>query len=116
MTIPIQGTLNDYGIEEIQLEDIADLDRLVAERFNLPLRPYSTDIRAALEIVIDNLENSEESYFSIFRSEEEAFPNTPFGVGFERKLWNYGKTAPLAICLGALFSLKGVEVVLADDE
>lgn len=59
------GTFDHYGIEHIELNSLADLDRLVSERFDIPLSPYSTDIRAALELVIWNLENSEDPYFAI---------------------------------------------------
>jgi hypothetical protein len=52
------------------------------------------------------------TYFSIFRSEEEAFPTKPFGVGFARKMWRYGETAAIGICLEALYQLKQVEVTL----
>ena len=85
----MQGTFDQYGIEHIELNSLADLDRLVSERFDIPLRPYSTDIRAAQELVIWNLENSENPYFAIFRSEEEALPKAPFGVGFARKMLSY---------------------------
>jgi hypothetical protein len=68
------------------------------------------------ELVIWNFENSEDPYFAIFRSEEEAFPKTPFGVGFARKMWSYGKTAPLAICRDALYQLKYVHVTIAEND
>jgi len=116
----MQGEIDQYGFERLQLTDLADLDRLVAERFELPPRPYSTDIRAAFELVIWALDHDEYPYFSIFRSEEEAFPNTPFGVGFAPKMWRYGETAAfvkrrlwrIGICLEALYQLKQVEVRL----
>ena len=106
------GEIDPYGFEQLQLTNLADLDRLVADRFGLPPRPYSTDIRAALELVIWALDHDEYPYFSIFRSEEEAFPNTPFGVGFAPKMWRYGETAAMGICLEALYQLKRVEVRL----
>jgi hypothetical protein len=37
---------DQYNQEVAQLESLAQLDSLVAERFGLPLRPYSTDLRA----------------------------------------------------------------------
>ena len=40
------GTFDRFGYEIIQLNSLTQLDRLVSERFNLPLRSYSTDIRA----------------------------------------------------------------------
>ena len=82
----MQGEIDQYGFEWLQLPHLADLDRLVAERFELPLRPYSTDVRAALELVIWALDHDEYPYFSIFRSEEAAFPDQPFGVGFAPKM------------------------------
>lgn len=112
----MQGTFDQYGIEHIELNSLTDLDRLVSERFDIPLRPYSTDIRAALELVIWNLENSEDPYFAIFSSEEEALPKAPFGVGFARKMWSYGETAPLAICQDALYQLKYVHVTIAEND
>lgn len=81
----MQGEIDQYGFEQVQLTNLADLDRLVAERFALPPRPYSTDIRAALELVIWALDHDDYPYFSIFRSEEDAFPDKPFGVGFAPK-------------------------------
>ena len=111
----MQGTSDQYGIEHIELNSLADLDRLVSERFDIPLRPYSTDIRAALELVIWNFENSEDPYFAMFRS-EEALPKASFGVGFARKKWSYGETAPLAICRDALYQLKYIHVTIAEND
>lgn len=110
----MQGTFDQYGLEHIQINSLTDLDQLITERFNLPLPPKSTDI-TALELVIWSLENSEYPYFAIFRSEEEAFPHAPFGVGFARMMWSYGKTAPLAICRDALYHLKNVEITIYND-
>lgn len=109
----MEGEIDQYGFEQLQLTSLVDLDRLVAERFALPPRPYSTDIRAAFELVIWALDHDDYPYFSIFRSEEEAFPNKPFGVGFAPKMWRYGETAAIGICLEALYQLKRVEVKLA---
>jgi hypothetical protein len=109
----MQGDIDQYGFERLQLTSLADLDRLVAERFELPPRPYSTDIRAAFELVVWALEHDEYPYFAIFRSEDEAFPDKPFGVGFAPKTWSYGETAAVAICREALYQLKQVKVDLA---
>ena len=106
----MQGEIDQYGFERLQLNNLADLDRLVAERFELPPRPYSTDIRSALELVIWAIDHDEYPYFSIFRSEEAAFPDKPFGVGFAPKMWRYGETAAIGICLEALYQLKQIEV------
>ena len=78
----MQGDIDQYGFERLQLTSLADLDRLIVERFELPPRPYSTDIRAAFELVVWALEHDEYPCFAIFRSEEEALPDKPFGVGF----------------------------------
>ena len=59
------GELDQYGFERLQLTDLADLDRLVAERFELPSRPYSTDIRAAFELVIWALDYDEYPYVGL---------------------------------------------------
>ena len=108
----MQGEIDQYGFERLQLTDLAELDRLVAERFEMPPRPYSTDIRSALELVIWALDHDEYPYFSIFRSEEAAFPDKPFGVGFAPKMWRYGETAAIGICFEALYQLKQIEVRL----
>lgn len=106
----MEGTTVDQDIENIQLNSAVDLDRLIAEKFDLPLRPYSTDIRAALELVAWNLENSEWPHFEIFRYEDHALPGIPFVVSFEPDVWGYGETAPLAICQAALYRFKRVQV------
>jgi hypothetical protein len=79
------------------------------------LQSYSTDLRFALELVIWCLEHDESPYFAIFRSEDEAFPDKPYGVGFAPKSWSYAETAPLAICRDALYQLKSVEISLIGD-
>jgi hypothetical protein len=112
----MQGTFNSYGIEHIQLNSLEELDCLISERFNLPLNPYSTNLRFALELVIWCLDHDESPYFAIFHSEDEAFLNKPYGVGFAPKSWSYAETAPLAICRDALYQLKGIEVSLSQDQ
>lgn len=111
----MQGEVDQYGIERLWLTNLTDLDHLIAERFALPPRPYSTDLRAALELVIWALDHDEYPYFAIFRSEDEAFPGAPFGVGFAPKRWTYSETGALAICRDALYHLKRVDVELAKD-
>lgn len=108
----MNDTFDPDNIENIQLNSLAELDRLVSEQFNLPLHPYSTDIRAALELVAWNLENSEGPHFEIFRTEDHTIPGIPFVASFEPDVWGYGETAPLAICQAALFWLKRVKVNL----
>ena len=81
----MQGEIDQYGFERLQLTDLAELDRLIAEHFELPLCPYSTDIRAAFELVIWALDNDEYPYFSIFRSQEAAFPNMPLALALPPK-------------------------------
>ncbi len=112
----MQGEIDQYGFERIQLTSLTALDQLIAERFDLPPRPYTTHIRAALELVIWALDNDNYPYFAIFKSADEAFPNKPFGVGFARKMWRYAETGALAICLEALYQLKQIEVDLKLDE
>ena len=113
----MEGTFDQDDIENIQVHSLADLDCLVSEQFDLPLRPYSTDIRATLELVAWNLENSEWPHFEIFRYEDHALPGIPFVASFEPDVWGYGATAPLAICQAALYRLKRIKVnlVLAQD-
>lgn len=105
-------TMKRPRTETVQLNSLADLDRIVSEQFNLPPRPYSTDMRAALELVVFALENSECSHFEINRSESNAFPGLPFAVSFKPEARTYGKTAPIAICHDALHRLKGVVVTI----
>ena len=102
----------EHEIENIQLSSLADLDRFVSEQFDLPQRPYSTDIRAALELVAWHLDNSDWPHFEIFRYEDHALPGIPFVATFEPEVWGYGETAPLAICQAALYRLKRVKVNL----
>jgi hypothetical protein len=104
-------------METVHLDSLADLDRLVSERFNLPLRPYSTDIRAALELVVWHLENSESEWpvFEVSRSPYSQ-PDEPFIASFEKDSWISGKTAPLSICNSALRFLKKVRVVFSENE
>ncbi len=111
----MKNTFDQYGHEIIQLNSLADLDRLVAERFNLPLRPYSTDIRAALKLAAWTLENPEIEWphFEVFRS-GYADPDKPFLASFEEDAWDTGRTAPLAICKSALRYLKNIWVKISE--
>ncbi len=104
-------------METIHLDSLADLDCLVSEQFNLPLRSYSTDLRAALELVIWHFENSESElpHFEVFRS-PYAQPKEPFMASFEEDAWISGKTAPLSICMSALRFLKQVRVIISENE
>lgn len=104
------NTFDQDEIEEIQVNSLAHLDSLISEKFDLPLQPYSTDIRAALELVAWNIENSDGPHFEIFRTEDHSLPGLPFVAGFEPDVWGYGETAPLAICQAALFRLKRIQV------
>ncbi|MFQ4144518.1 hypothetical protein [Chlorogloeopsis sp. ULAP02] len=45
-------TTTQYRTATVQLNSLADLDQVVSQQFNLPLRPYSTDIRTSLELVV----------------------------------------------------------------
>lgn len=97
-------------LETIEVDSLAAVDRLVAEKFNLPLRPYSTDVRAALELVAWDLENSSAPHFELFRVEEHSLPGLPFVASFiPNRVWGYGETAPLAICQAALFRHKQIK-------
>lgn len=110
----MQDTFDQENLETIQLNSLAELDRLVSEQFNLPLRPYSTDTRAALELVAWDLENSAGPHFEIFRTEEHSLQGLPFVASFRANpdVWGYGETAPLAICQAALFQYKGIKFEL----
>jgi hypothetical protein len=108
----MEGTSDQDDIENIQFNSLVELDCFVAEQFNLPLRSYSTDIRAALELVAWNLENSEWPHFEIFRYEDHALTGIPFVASFEPNVWGYGQTPPLAICQAALYRLKRVRVTV----
>lgn len=108
----MEDTFDQDSIKDIQLTSLAELDRLVSEQFNLLVRPYSTDIRAALELVAWNLENSEAPHFELFRTEDHSIPGLPFVAGFEPDVWGYGETPALAICQAALFWHKRIKVDL----
>lgn len=101
-----------HGKERIQLNSLADLDQILSERFNLPVRLYSTDTRAALELVIHALEKTAFPHFQISYSESNAFPGLPYVVGFDKEKRTHAKTAPLAICHDALHRLRGVVVTI----
>lgn len=108
----MEAISDQSDIENIDLNSLADLDSLISQQFNLPPRPYSTDISAALALVAWNLENSEWPHFEIFRYENHALPGIPYVVSFEPDVWGYGQTAPLAICQAALYRFKRVKVNL----
>jgi len=116
----MESNFDQDKIEHIQVNSLADLDQLVSQKFELPQRPYSTDIRAALELVAWNLENSDGPHFEIFRTEDHGLPGLPFVASFEPEpdVWGYGQTAPLAICQAALYRLKRVQfnLVLSQDQ
>jgi len=108
----MESTSDQYDTEDIQLNSLADLDHFVSEQFNLPLRAYSTDIRAALKLVAWNLDNSEWPHFELFRYEDHALTGIPLVARFEPDVWGYGETAPLAICQAALYRFKRVKVTI----
>ena len=109
----MESTSDQYDTEDIQLNSLADLDHFVSEQFKLPLLAYSTDIRAALELVAWNLDNSEWPHFELFRYEDHALTGIPFVASFEPDVWGYGETAPLAICQAALYRFKRVKVTIS---
>ena len=105
--------IDQYNQEVAQLESLAELDSLVAERFGLPLRPYSTDLRAAFELAFWTLENPEIEFahFEVFCSKDAA-PEEPFLASFQKDAWDSGQTAAIAICKSALRYLKKIAVNL----
>jgi len=106
--------LQPEDLETIKINSLADLDSLVAAQFNLATRPYSTDIRAALELVAWDLENSAAPHFELFRVEEHLLPGLPFVASFiPNGVWGYGETAPLAICQAALFRHRQIKFELS---
>ncbi|MGL4621548.1 hypothetical protein [Chroococcidiopsis sp.] len=106
--------LQPEDLETIKVDSLADLDSLIAEKFHLFVRPYSTDIRAALELVAWDLENSDAPHFELFRVEEHSLPGLPFVASFiPNGVWGYGETAPLAICQAALFRHKQIKFELS---
>lgn len=98
-------------METININGLSDLDRLISEQFNLPLQPYSTDLRVALELSIWAFENMEQPHFEIFYS-GAAQPEQPFLASFEPDAWDSGETPPIAVCKSALRYLKKIRVVL----
>ena len=111
----MEGATDQSKVENIQLNSLIELDCFVSEQFHLPLRPYSTDVRAALELVAWNLENSEWPHFELFRTEEHALTGIPFVASFEPEVWGYGETAPLAICQAAVYRFKRIKVTVSLD-
>ena len=69
-------------MKTIHINSLDELDRLVAKSFNLPLRPYSTDLRAALELAAWQFENSDYPHFEVFYS-SDASTEEPFLASFE---------------------------------
>ena len=105
--------LKPEDLETVKIDSLAAVDRLVAEQFNLSLRPYSTDVRAALELVAWDLENSPAPHFELFRVEEHSLPGLPFVASFiPNGVWGYGESAALAICQAALFRHKQIKFEL----
>ncbi len=104
--------IKQHAKERVQLNSLVDLDRIVAERFNLPLRPYSTNIRASLELVVHAMEKTAFPYFQISSSKSDAYPDLPYIVSFDKEKRTYGKTLPLAICHDALHRLRGIVVTI----
>lgn len=98
-------------METIHLNSLGELDRLISDRFNLPLRPYSTDLKAALELVVWQFNNSDFPHFEVFYS-NAAQPEEPFLSTFEPDAWDSGVTAPMAICKSALRYLKGIVIIV----
>ncbi len=98
-------------METVYLNSLKELDSLIAESFDLPLRPYSTDLRAALELTIWQFDNSDCPHFEVFRS-GAARPEEPFLASFEPDAWDCGATPSLAICKSALRYLKRMRVLI----
>lgn len=67
---------NASGDQIIQLRSLAELDCFVSLAFNLPLRPYSTDIEAAMDLAVASLD-PKWPHFEMFRSEGVSVPGIP---------------------------------------
>ncbi|NJL10325.1 MAG: hypothetical protein HC908_09555 [Calothrix sp. SM1_7_51] len=106
----MESIVKPHSEETIHIYSLADLDQLVSERFNLPLRPYSTDVMASLELVVYAMEKTKFPYFEISKPNSHAFPDLPYAVSFDKEQRTYGKTMPLAICHDALHRLRGIVV------
>lgn len=99
-------------MKEVEIGSWAELDSLIAKSFDLPMNAYSTDFKAALELVNWQFNNSDMPHFEVFRS-EAAGEEEPFLASFEPDAWDSGKTAPIAICKSALRYIKRVKVKLS---
>lgn len=99
-------------MEEIEIRSWEELDSLVAKNFDLPIDAYSTNLKAALELVNWQFNNSDVPHFEVFRS-EAAGEEEPFLASFEPDAWDSGTTAPIAICKSALRYIKRVKVKLS---
>jgi hypothetical protein len=108
----MEPILRKHAKDKIQLNSLTELDQIVSEKFNLPVRAYSTDIRAALELVVHALEKTAFPYFQISHSESNAFPGLRYAVSFDKEKRTYGKTVPLAICHDALHRLRGIVITI----
>ena len=97
----------------VEVNSLEQLNRLISEQFDLPMRPYSTDLKAALEIVLWHFQTSKSPHFEVFYAEESG--DEPFLATFLEDAWESGTTAPIAICKAALFFLKKLRPILKLD-
>ena len=56
-------------MEEVEIKSWKELDSLIAKKFDLPINAYSTDLKAALELVNWQFNNSDTPHFEVFYSE-----------------------------------------------
>lgn len=101
-------------MEIIKINSLEELDLLISKQFELPLRPYSTDLKTALSIVLWHFQNSKKPHFEVFYAEESG--DELFLATFVKDAWESGQTAPIAICQAALYFLKKIRPVIKVDD
>ena len=99
-------------MEEVEIGSWSELDNLIAQSFDLPINAYSTDLKAALELVNWQFKNTDVPHFEVFYS-KMSDEKEPFLASFEPDAWDSGSTAPIAICKSALRYIKKVKVKLS---
>ena len=85
---------------------------MIAKSFGLPINAYSTDLKAALELVNWQFNNTDDPHFEVFYS-KMSDEKEPFLASFEPDAWDLGSTAPIAICKSALRYIKKITVKLS---
>lgn len=101
-----------------------ELNGLIANTFNVPLAPYSTELSTAMHLVghllqTRKLNHNDYPLFAIERQTDSPFTTSDgsvlsWAVSLEEKSWCYFKDPAIGVCIAALRNFSEVSINEAD--